>query len=90
MSIINNIRNYYEQLVAEEILRRLPEQDNSDHLADIACVSLNRLPPKYISHEVDMAFYMSPNELLATRERVATAVAEAIIFVDEHRRDNRQ
>lgn len=87
MSINNHIRNYYEQLVAEEILARDLGQDDVDYLADIACVALNHLPPRYIRHEVDMAFYMSPADLQATTERVSRAVSEAIEFVAKHGRD---
>lgn len=88
MSINNHIRNYYEQLVAEEILQRLPGQQDTDYLADIACVALNHLPPRYIRHEVDMAFYMSPDELHQITERVRQAVADAIDFIASHRRDD--
>ena len=88
MSINNHIRNYYEQLVAEEILQRLPGQQDTGYLADIACVALNHLPPRYIRHEVDMAFYMSPDELHQITERVRQAVADAIDFIASHRRDD--
>lgn len=88
MSINNHIRNYYEQLVAEEILQRLPGQQDTGYLADIACVALNHLPPRYIRHEVDMAFYMSPDELHQITERVQQAVTDAIDFIASHRRDD--
>lgn len=88
MSINNNIRNYYEQLVAEEILARLPGSQDAGYLADIACVALNHLPPRYIRHEVDMAFYMSPDELHDIHQRVKQAVADAIEFIASHRRDD--
>ncbi|MCB2388112.1 late competence development ComFB family protein [Thalassolituus alkanivorans] len=90
MSINNHIRNYYEQLVAEEILRRLHGQSPAvsiEHMADIACVALNRLPPRYIRFEVDMAFFMTPDELVQTNNRVIEAVTEAIAFVEKHRRE---
>ena len=90
MSINNHIRNYYEQLVAEEILRTLSDQDkinNVDYLADVACVALNRLPARYIRFEVDMAFYMTPDELAQNNEGVQKAVKQAISFVDSHHRD---
>ena len=93
MSISHHIRNYYEQLVAEEILRQLKDQPldaevrrDSEYMADVACVALNRLPPRYIRHEVDMAFYMSPDELVSTRDSIEQTVAAAIIFVEQHSR----
>ena len=91
MSFSDSIRNYYEQLVAEEIVAQLNAAErntDTDNMADIACVALNRLPPKYIRYEVDMAFYMSPDELVLTRQRVRDSVADAIRFVDTHRRDD--
>lgn len=89
MSINNHIHNYYEQMVAEEILTRiLKVKPNAsvDFMADVACVALNKLPPRYIRHEVDMAFYMSPDELLQTRQRVMEAVTDALAFVAHHHR----
>jgi len=91
MSINNNIRNYYEQLVAEEILRSMSGRDkinDADYLADVACVALNRLPARYIRFEVDMAFYMTPDELAHNMEAVQKAVKNAITFVDSHHRDS--
>jgi competence protein ComFB len=55
-------------------------------MADVACVALNRLPPQYYRYEVDMAFYMSPNELFQVKERVMKVVTEAIVFVEHHSR----
>ena len=57
-------------------------------MADVACVALNRLPPKYYRYEVDMAFYMSPNELNEVKTKVEEAVEEAISFVIEHGRSD--
>ena len=89
MAIVNHISNYYEQIVAEEIHRQLDVEKNEsslDFMADIACVALNRLPPKYYRYEVDMAFYMSPAELDGVSTLVEVAVKEAIIFVRHHGR----
>lgn len=84
------IHNYYERMVIEEIHRVLPEQrGEADLLADIACVALNHLPPRYIRHDVDMAFYLSPREQMEMEDKVKNAVQQAIIFVEQrgHRRD---
>ncbi len=89
MAIINHISNYYEQIVSDEIRRQLgnrPIEPGMDFMADVACVTLNRLPPKYYRYEVDMAFYMSPNELHEVKERVIQVVTEAIAFVEQHSR----
>jgi competence protein ComFB len=89
MAIINHTSNYYEQVVSDEIRRQLSVRVNEpkmDFMADVACVALNRLPPKYYRYEVDMAFYMSPNELYEVKERVTSVVSEAIAFVENHTR----
>ena len=89
MAIVNHISNYYEQVVATEIHRQLDgraKEPSLDFMADVACVALNRLPPKYYRYEVDMAFYMSPNELYEVKERVTKVVGEAIAFVENHSR----
>lgn len=89
MAIVNHISNYYEQVVATEIHRQLDEENKEsglDFMADVACVALNRLPPKYYRYEVDMAFYMSPTELNNIGEAVEAAVREAIAFVRQHNR----
>jgi competence protein ComFB len=89
MAIINHTSNYYEQVVSDEIRRQLAVRVNEpemDFMADVACVALNRLPPKYYRYEVDMAFYMSPNELYEVKERVTNVVSEAIAFVENHTR----
>lgn len=91
MAIINHVSNYYEQVVSEEIRRQLAkraQQPAMDFMADVACVALNRLPPKYYRYEVDMAFYMSPNELYDVKEKVAVVVTEAIAFVEKHKRSD--
>jgi len=91
MSISHRIRNYYEQPVAEEIQRQMTSagrQRDAGFMADVACVALNRLPPRYIRYEVDMAFYMSPDELVAMNQEITDKVAEALAFVDKHGRDD--
>lgn len=83
MALQNLIKNYYEKLVAEAIMAKVPVQD-LEELADIACVALNNLPPRYFRHEVDMVFYMSPQEHQVIEDRVEKAVSEAIDYVKLH------
>ncbi|MBK5938840.1 hypothetical protein CCR96_06165 [Halochromatium roseum] len=75
-----SIRNYYEQLVVDHLIDDLaPELDitDDDLLADIACLALNNLPARYIRHEVDMAFFLTPGERERMRERVAGETRKA-------------
>ncbi len=79
---VDSIHNYYEHLVLEKIaeVSERASQD-MDYLADIACVALNRLPPRYIRHDVDMTFFMSPIELEEVQHKVSSAVDDAIAYV---------
>ena len=80
-----SIRNYHERAVCEAVLATAPSYpgiaDNGELLADVACVALNRLQPRYIRHEVDFAFYLSDKERQTTEHHVAEAVAHAFGFV---------
>jgi len=81
---VDSIHNYYEHLVLEEIVN-VSERSHVDgeFLADTACVALNHLPPRYIRHDVDMTFFMSNEELQEVHNKVETAVAQAIAYVEE-------
>ena len=80
---LDSIHNYYEGLVIENLRAILGDDfGNNDYVADIACVALNHLPPRYIRHDVDMAFYLSPNERAEMDDKVNTAVKIAIEFVE--------
>jgi len=71
-----SIQNHHERPVFEAVLA---EQEHyllgEDLLPDVACVALNRLPPRYIRHAVDMAFYQSEKER-ADSERERTDVQQ--------------
>ena len=79
---VDSIHNYYEHLVLEEIAKVSERaRQEGDFLSDVACVALNRLPPRYIRHDVDMTFFLSPVELAEIYEKVARAVEEALEYV---------
>lgn len=82
MALDLDIRNYYEPLVAEEILRLQLADASDDYRADIMCLALNQLPAKYIRHEVDMAFYLPQSERLDMQMRAREAVERAVRFLD--------
>lgn len=78
-----NIHNYFERPVLEAVIQaaaRYP-QVRGDMLADVACVALNRLPPRYIRHEVDLAFYMTERERADNERALTEAVTHAFEFV---------
>jgi len=86
----DNFHNYYEELVIDEIKRTLgpPRKNNQDYFADIACVALNHLPPRYVCHAVDMLFYLSPVERNEIETKVSNAVKDAIKFIEKKRNSN--
>ena len=54
---------------------------SNDLLCDVCCVALNRLPPRYIRHEVDFSFYLTEHERLEIDNGIVEAVAYAYNFV---------
>jgi hypothetical protein len=84
-SDLEMISNFHERAVFQairEARERYPQlAQMKDLLPDIACVALNRLPPRYIRHEVDFSFYLTDGEREATEKAVFDAVNFAIEFV---------
>lgn len=68
-----SIHNYYEQLVVDHLMEHLAPElgiTDEDQLADIACLALNNLPPRYIRHDVDMVFFLTSRD----REQIQAMV----------------
>lgn len=84
ISARESIHNYYEAMVFEQ-LNRASDRAASDpeFMADAACVALNRLPPRYVQHDVDMTFFLSPTEMDEMLNKVAHAVNEAVSYVEQ-------
>ncbi len=83
-----SVKNYYEILVAFEIQKQLKASGTSadnDYLEDVACVALNKLPPRYVRHHVDLVYYLTDDEKANMDNAVRTAVSEALGFVSQHR-----
>jgi competence protein ComFB len=82
-STYGSVHNYYERLVFEQ-LKRASDRAAADpnFMADVACVALNRLPPRYVRHDVDMTFFLSPVEYDEILDKVARAVNEALNYVE--------
>jgi hypothetical protein len=83
ISNFEQVHNYYERLVSEEIVRRSPQYQDftSDMLADVACVALNRLPARYVRHDVDLMFYLTEHERNAIDLSMAAAMDFAFNYV---------
>lgn len=81
---LDSVHNYYEHMVIAEIHKQIGDKVvGTDFVADVACVALNHLPPRYIRYDVDMAFYLSPKESMEMEEKVSTVVREALAFVEQ-------
>jgi len=85
---VDFLHNYYERLVVQEIVDQSErvQQGDRDFLADVACVALNRLPPRYIRHDVDMTFFMSPQDMEEIERKVSAAVTDALNYVESRER----
>lgn len=82
------VHNYYEKLVMEEVYQQSErvKSGDRDFMADVSCVALNHLPPRYIRHNVDMTFFMSPQEMLEIQSKVSSAVRLALAYVESRER----
>ena len=79
MRLDDDIHNFYEKLVLEEIeKRKLNERYNDDVMADFCCTVFNQLPPRYIRYDVDMAFYLTQTDRMDMEQRVELAINFAI------------
>lgn len=88
MKLDDDIHNYYEHLVLERIEKLgLNKTKNSDYIADLCCLALNQVPPRYIRYEVDMAFYLPKSERHQMEINVVNAVSKAMEYLDEHSRE---
>tara|TARA_R110001592_G_scaffold138511_5_gene357715 strand:- start:16165 stop:16431 length:267 start_codon:yes stop_codon:yes gene_type:complete len=87
MSLLDNIQNYYETLVLESLAKQIKGQKyDEDVLTDILCIAINHLPPRYIRHEVDFLYYMSPIERQEIEEKAEKAVQDALQYIKDKNR----
>lgn len=79
------VHNYYERLVFESVLARSGQHPgfDSNRLADVACVALNKLPARYVQHDVDLMFYLTEAERRAIEISLEEAVQYAFDLVTQ-------
>jgi hypothetical protein len=81
----SSIHNQHEQGVFHAVTEgaaRFPMiAERTELMADVACVALNRLGPRYIRHEVDFAFFLTERERTENEKALADAVDYAFSFV---------
>jgi hypothetical protein len=85
---IEQIHNYYERLVVDEVIRRVRDNPDvtADMVADMACVALNRLPARYVRHDVDLVFYLTETERQHSDTAMDTAISDALKLVMDRAR----
>lgn len=89
MKLDDDIHNYYEHLVLERIAKLgLDKSKSADYLADLCCLALNQVPPRYIRFEVDMAFYLPQSERKQMEMNVEYAISKALRFLNDAEPDD--
>lgn len=81
----SSVHNIHEQAIFDAVTATAARHPglagNANLLADVACVALNRMPPRYIRHDVDLAFFLTEREREANERAIAEAVEHAYGFV---------
>ena len=80
----DSIHNHHERAVFDAVLAvapRFAHLGDPQIQADVACVALNRLPPRYIRHDVDFSFYLTERERNENEASISEAVEFAYQFV---------
>ena len=81
----SSIRNHNERAIFDAVSRHADRYPGLAHnpelIADVACVALNRMAPRYIRHEVDFVFYLSERERGESERQLLDAVEYAFGFV---------
>jgi hypothetical protein len=81
----STVRNHHEHSVYRAVIETASQFPGLAHrpdlLIDVACVALNRLPPRYIRHEADYAFFLTERERADNELAVSEAVEHAFGFV---------
>lgn len=85
----SSIHNYHEQAVYDAVMAHAAKfplaASSADLLADVACIALNKLSPRYIRHQVDLAFYLTEKERDENGHAIEQAVLSAFEFVQARR-----
>ena len=84
-SAFQSVSNHNERAVYTAVAAAAPGYaglgGDRELLADVACVALNRLAPRYIRHEVDFSFYQTEEERGTAQRLLTDAVSFAFAYV---------
>ena len=90
MKLDDDIHNYYEHLILDRIeVLGLNKSKDDDYLADLCCLALNQIPPRYIRFEVDMSFYLAQSERQQMEMNAVNAINQALSFLDQNRAEQK-
>ena len=85
MKLDEDIHNYYEHLVIEQIeAMGFYQNKTTDFIADLTCLVLNQLPPRYIRYEVDMAFFLPISERTQMEMNVSHSITISVEYLEAH------
>ncbi len=81
----SSVHNAHEKPVFDAIAHQAPRYPvvaaRPDLLADVACVALNRMMPRYIRHGADLAFFISEKERAETLRAIEESVEFAFGYI---------
>ena len=81
----SSVHNTHEKTVVAAVLAasaRYPGvSDDPELLADVVCVVLNRIPPHYIRHSADLAFFTTEKERQAMGRNIDESVDFAFGYI---------
>lgn len=86
----DSVENYYKRLVLDYIISQHGDAEfvrRPGTIEDIACLALNQLPPRYVRHAIDTAFYITIEEQREMIGAVKAAVNRAVDYVISHPRE---
>lgn len=84
MKLDLDIHNFYEHIVLEHLeANNLNQKYDQDFIADLCCLTLTRLPARYIRHDIDMAFFLSNDERAAMNKEVKEAIDISLLYLQK-------
>jgi hypothetical protein len=87
-----NIINYYEILITDQLWKLSSESGtllSQAALEDIACLSLNQLPPCYVRNPIDKGANLTDLHYQEMCAAVSKAISESMVKVQNHPHDGR-
>ena len=81
---LSYVYNHHEREVFAAVMESAPDFPDiaisQDLLCDVACVALNRLPARYVRHDVDLMFYLTEHE----RHAIELSLEAALVLIADY------